>query len=151
MSRGILSWGFCPGGFCPGGFCPDTVSEADTLDAFCKVALFQTDYDSKCLQGLVAESWNFGELNNGTTKSVFGQAWLDTCLSSLRSAESSSVTCRDSNNIYWFRDGQKVQATKSTTIFILQSILFVSIVACLRIHKEHVQPLPRKPTKPCLH
>ena len=76
--------------------------------------LFQTYYDPGRLSGLVAKSWNSGVLDSGATKTVSGQAWLDTYINSL--PDSSSVTWSGSNNIYRFGDGHKVQAMKSATI-----------------------------------
>ena len=76
--------------------------------------LFQTDYDPGHLSGLIAKSWNSSVLDSGATKTISGQAWLDTYLSSL--PDSSSITWSGSNNIYHFRDGHKVQAMKSATI-----------------------------------
>ena len=79
--------------------------------------LFQTDYDPGCLSGLIAESWNSGVLDSGATKTVSGQAWLNTYLNSL--PDSSSITWSGSNNIYHFGDGHKVQAMKSATIPVI--------------------------------
>ena len=91
--------------------------EPDDNDHFYKVVLFQTDYNPGCLSGLIAKSWNSGVLDSGATKTVSGQAWLDTYLNSL--PDSSSITWSASNNIYCFGDGHKVQAMKSATIPVI--------------------------------
>ena len=63
-------------------------SEPDTLGAFHKMVLFQTDYDSRRLQGFVTESWNSEVLDSGATS----QAWINTYFNSLPGVESISLT-----------------------------------------------------------
>ena len=79
--------------------------------------MFQVDYDypSK-LKGLVAESWNSAVLDSGASKTVCGQAWLNTYLNSLNESDQSKVSYRNSSSSYRSGDGNKVMATKSVQI-----------------------------------
>ena len=79
--------------------------------------MFQADYDHPSkLKGLVAESWNSAVLDSGASKTVCGQAWLNTYLNSLNESDQSKVNYRNSSSSYRFGDGNQVMATKSVQI-----------------------------------
>ena len=79
--------------------------------------MFQADYDHHSkLRGLVAESWNSAVLNSGASKTVCGQAWLNTYLNSLNESDQSKVSYRNSFSSYRFGVGNKVMVTKSVQI-----------------------------------
>ena len=69
--------------------------------------------DINQVEGKVAESWNSAVLDSEASKTVCGQAWLNTYLNSLNESDQSKVSYRNSSSSYRFGDGNKVMATKS--------------------------------------
>ena len=95
--------------------CPDR--ESKNTYVVNEVVLHQSDYDNPNeLKHLTSETWSSALLDCGASKTVCGKEWLTQYINNLSDTNQSKVLFGESNHIYRFGDGRKVNALHSVKI-----------------------------------
>lgn len=95
--------------------CPDR--ESENTFVVNEVILHQSDYDNPSeLKYLMSETWSSALLDCGASKTVCGKEWLTQYINNLNDHDQQKVCYGESNHIYRFGDGRKVNAIHSAKV-----------------------------------